>query len=413
MKKSVCLAMAAVIAGCSTGPMNPPTDGAAGDAAGDARMCGPGSAMQPQARGDSVGAVDPATGLLYVFGGDVGPTVMCIPSPMFRNDTWSYDADCDVWRPIETPTAPSARARAAYATDTRRRRLIVFGGRFRAGTSGNYTLYNDVWAFDFETKTWAQIEAPGGPTPRANAAAAYDPTADELLVHGGNTSASGASFQPQGDLWALNLETRVWRRVTTMGAAPSARLFHGATVSNGALWLLGGGGANAFQGPFYTEVFRLDLATSTWSTVLDSNPEIVGRINPAIVPDGDGVLLLGGHDDGALGNRNDAIGISAAGAVTVHVAGDQLDQAPAGFCDFPANFVTPQADTPERRSAAVVAADPTRNRVVIFGGKTDCGVASDVWLFNVATHRWQLSRGTNDGMSCARQNRSNCSTLCN
>ena len=196
-----------------------------------------------------------------------------------------------------------------------------------------------------------------------------------------------------------------------MGTGPSARLFHGATVSGGALYVLGGGGANAFQGPFFKDVFRLELSTSTWSRVLDANDDIAGRINPALVRDG--ILLLTGHDDGSLGNRNDAISVSAAGAVTVHVAGDQLDQPPGGFCDFPANFVTPQADTPERRSAGIVAADPTRSRVVVYGGKTDCGLAGDVWLFDTTTHRWRVSRGTNDGMSCARQNRSNCSTLCN
>ncbi len=413
MTLRVRLLLPLMLVGCSTGPVNPPADGAVADGSADARACGPGSSTQPQARGDAVGAVDPATGLLYVFGGDVGPTVMCIPSPMFRNDTWSYDAECDAWRSIETATAPTARARAAFATDTRRRRLVLFGGRFRAGASGNYTLYNDVWAFDFAAQSWAQIEVTApGPTPRANAAAAYDPMADELLVHGGNTSASGTAFQPQSDLWALNLETRAWRRVATMGTGPSARLFHGATVSGGALWVLGGGGANAFQGPFFKDVFRLDISTSTWSRVLDANDDIAGRINPALVPDGDGVLLLAGHDDGSLGNRNDAIGVSAAGAVTVHVAGDQLNQPPAGFCDFPADFVAAQADTPERRSAGIVAHDPTRNRVVVYGGKTDCGLAGDVWIFDLATHQWRVSRSTNDGMSCARQNRTGCSTLC-
>lgn len=377
-------------------------------------MCPPGTPTQPQARGDAVGAVDPATGFLYVFGGDVGPTVMCIPSPMFRNDTWRYDADCDQWQQIEATGAPSPRARSASALDTRRRRLIVFGGRFRSGTSGNYTLYSDVWALDFATQSWARLEIVGpGPSARANAAATYDPMTDELVVHGGNTSASGASFTPQGDLWALNLETRVWRRITATGGGPSARLFHGATIVGRSLFVLGGGGANAFQGPFNTDLWRMDLSSGAWTQVFESNDSIVGRINPALVPDGEGLLLLTGHDDGALGNRNDAIGISAQGAVTVHVEGDQLDQPPAGFCDFPANFVTAQADTPERRSAGVVAPDPARGRVIVYGGKTDCGLAGDVWLFDLASHRWRVSRGTNDGMSCARQNRTNCRTLCN
>lgn len=376
-------------------------------------MCPPSGTAQPQARGDAVGAVDPRTGLLYVFGGDVGPTVMCIPSPMARNDLWRYDATCDRWESLDAANPPSARARAASAYDSTRNRLIVFGGRFRAGTSGSYTLYNDVWALDISAQTWTQLSATAGPTPRANSAAAYDAVTDELLIYGGNTSASGASFSPQSDLWALSLASNTWRRVPAMGTPPSARLFHSMVLSGRSLTMFGGGGANAFQGPFNTDIWRMDLTSGQWTRLLDQHDAIVGRINTGMVPEGAGVLLLGGHDDGALGNRNDAISVSATGEVTVHNAGDTLDQPPAGFCDFPANFVVPAMGTPERRSAAIVAIDAPRNRVLVYGGKTDCGLANDVWIFDLATHRWQLSRGTFDGLSCQRQERTNCRTLCN
>lgn len=412
---SVSLASSLVVVSCSMAPgngdANIPTDAAMST---DARMCAGGSSMQPQARGDAIGAVDPETGLLYVFGGDVGPTVMCIPAPAFRNDTWKYDAVCDRWEKIETTVQPSARSRAAYTFDTLRRRMMLFGGRFRASSSGSYTLHKDLWAFDIAMQSWVQVMTMGtGPSERANSTMVYDPMADELVVYGGNTSTSGLAFNPMGDVWALNLRTSTWREVTTTGTAPTTRLFHSSTIVGRSMWVYGGGGANAFQGPFYKDLWKLDLTSNVWSRVLAMDPNLVGRINAGMIADGDGVLILGGHDDGALGNRNDAIAVGAMGAVTSHVMGDQLQAMPGGFCDFPADFVTPEMDTPERRSAAVVAPDPTRQRVVVFGGKTDCGSANDVWIFNLVTHRWQLSRTTNDGMSCARQNRANCTSLCN
>jgi N-acetylneuraminic acid mutarotase len=403
----------AVSCSAPTGSGDASTD-AGTDSSREAGNCGPGNAMQPQARGDAVGAVDPETGMLYVFGGDVGPTVMCIPAPAFRNDTWKYDATCDRWEKIETTVQPSARSRAAYAVDSLRRRILLFGGRFRAASTGSYTLYKDVWAFDMQAQTWSQVMTMGmGPSERANSAVVYDPMADELVVYGGNTSTSGLMFAPMGDVWALNLRTNTWRAVMTTGTAPTTRLFHSAAMVGRAMFVFGGGGANAFMGPFYKDLWKLDLTTNAWTRVLAMDDNLMGRINAGMIADGDGVLILGGHDDGALGNRNDAIGVSTTGTVTVHVQGDALQAMPGGFCDFPADFVTPEMDTPERRSAAVVAPDPARQRVLVFGGKTDCGSANDVWIFSLTSHRWQLSRTTNDGMSCARQNRANCMSLCN
>lgn len=413
------------LAACSEAAPTPPRADAAADAptsevgppdatsdAPDAPMC-TGGAEAPVARGDSAGVVDPATGTMAIFGGDSGPTVMCIPAPAFRDDTWVYDPVCDRWREVTGETHPSARARAAFALDSRRRRMVLFGGRFRAGSSGNYTLLRDVWAFDLAAARWEQL-MPGntGPTARSNAAAAYDSVADELLVYGGSTSTSGLSFTPQGDVWALNLETLQWRRVAASG--PPARLFHAAAVNGRRLFVVGGGDARAFTGPFLRDAWSLDLEAGSWTRVpLTGDTErLGGRISASLVPAGDGYVLLGGHDDGALGNRNDVLAIAADGAVSTLREGDSLQRAGAGFCDFPPDFAAEDMDSPERRSAFVAAVDPARQRAIVYGGKTDCGLANDVWAVGLTTGAWTVLRGTNDGLSCTRSGRSSCSSLC-
>lgn len=382
---------------------------------GDGPTCQP-SREQPAPRGDATGVVDPTTGRLYVFGGDTGPVVQCIPAPSFSAETWRYEPSCDRWDLLSTPTAPSARSRAAWALDARRRRMIVFGGRFREGTSGAYTLYRDVWAFDLAAERWEELSPTGeAPAARSNAAAVYDPEADAFVVFGGNTSTSGLTFTPRNDTWALDLATNTWRRVATTGAAPTARLFHSAALVGRGLWVYGGGGANAFMGPFYSDLWRLDLATSAWSrvTLSGETAALGGRISAALLPAGDGAALVGGHDDGALGNRNDVLALSAAGEVSVARAGDELNRPGAGFCDFPADFATTDVDAPERRSAFVAALDPARNRVIVFGGKTDCGSAGDVWSLDLTARAWRPLRGAIEGLSCQRSGRENCRSLCN
>ncbi len=422
------------LAACSGDP-TPATDGGARDApdalqqtadagpdaqgAGGTVDAGPctGSSAQPRPRGDASGVVDPATGLLYVFGGDSGPTVMCIPAPSFEDDTWRYDPRCDAWTDVSGDVRPSARSRMAYALDTRRRRMVIFGGRYRAGASGTYTLFNDVWALDLATGRWQPLTPTGtGPSARSNAAAVYDPVADALVIYGGNTNPSGLAFTPRGDAWALDLATLAWRAVatTTTGTRPPARLFHPAAVQGRSMLVVSGGDTNAFTGPFLPCAWRLDLATDTWTELpLGGDPAVYRRINAALTPDAtDGWLLVAGHDDGALGNRNDVLHIGADGAVSTLQSGDQLNHPGAGFCSFPPDFTTTDMNAPERRSAFVLAADPVRHRALVYGGKTDCGLAGDVWTVDLATGALQPLRATTDGVSCTRSGRTGCTALC-
>lgn len=386
------------------------------DVADDAApQCAPPTTAQPSPRADTAGVIDPVSGELVLFGGDDGPTVMCIPRPSFRGDVWRYDPRCDRWREVMTGDGPSPRSRAAYALDTRRRRMLVFGGRFRAGATGAYTLYRELWSLDLATDAWTRLTPAGGPSARANAAAVYDPEGDALIVYGGNTSTDGARFSPQSDVWRLDLEANAWSRVNATGG-PTARLFHAAAWRGGAMVVFGGGGANAFAGPFFRDLWSLDLTGPSWRQISlrGDTAEVLGRISASLAPDilGDGLILVGGHDDGALGNRNDVFTVSLEGDVSMLRAGDTLGRAGSGFCDFPSDFAVTDEESPERRSSFVFAEDRARQRFIVYGGKTDCGLAGDVWALEREPLRWRPLRGTTDGMSCARTGRTNCSSLC-
>ncbi len=388
-------------------------DGAS-EGGGDVPICRGGTAVPP-ARAEAAGGVDPMTGALWIGGGDVGPTVMCMTQPQFQSDVWRYEPECDRWTQRMIAGGPSARGRMAYALDAMHRRLLIFGGRFRAGASGTYTLYNEVWSLDLAAEQWTQVmPANTGPSARANATAVYDETSDELVVFGGNTSASGATFVPQNDVWALNLATMMWRRVMTTGTAPSVRLFHAAAIRGRTMLVFGGGGANAFIGPFYSDLYTLDLAGSTWTRLAPTGARTLGRINAGMVADAmmDRFFLVAGHDDGQLGNRNDVFSIATDGTIAALAPGDSLGTAGAGFCDFPADFTTADMNAAERRSSFVIGVDAMRRRAIIFGGRTDCGSANDVWSIDLATGEWRPLRLTNEGQSCARSGRSGCTTLC-
>src|SRR2546421_12184218 len=72
-----------------------------------------------------------------------------------------------------------------------------------AGPSAQFT--NDVWAYAPATNAWTQLSAtgaPGAPSARAHAAAAWDPANNRLLIFGGATN-DNAMHALANDLWAF------------------------------------------------------------------------------------------------------------------------------------------------------------------------------------------------------------------
>ena len=384
----------------------------------DAGSCEP-STDSPVGISDFGGAWDAVGNQLVVFGGDPGVAVNCQGRPAFSEETWFYNPACNTWRK-SSEVGPSPRSRHATAFDTMRRRLIVFGGRYRAGTTGLYTTYNDTHALRFEadgTHLWSALMTRGTPPPPlSNATAVYDPTGDRFIVFGGNTSNDGGTFVPNGRVFALAMADNTWSElVPTAGVAP-ARLFHAMELDapRNRLIAFAGGDANAFLGPFFNDVVTFDLATRAWSTLTLSGARPLGRIRPAMVadPDRNRLLVFGGHDDGQLGETNElwAINLTANRWDRVRT-GDTLLTAGNGFCDFPANFTTADLMSPERREGHILVNAGT-NGFLMFGGRSDCGTVNDLWKLEPAMGQWSVLKQAFSGLSCERSGKTNCTKLC-
>jgi N-acetylneuraminic acid mutarotase len=357
-----------------------------------------------------------------MFGGDTA-TAVCgaIPSHTHVGDTWLLDTACGGWTKLDAP-GPSPRARHSMALDPASGHALLFGGRFRAGSSGNYTLYNDVWSFDFGTKAWTEIKTTGtAPSARSNSAAVV--VGGKLVVYGGNSSVSGLSFTPLGDLYTLDLATSEWKKIDAPGA-PKARLFHGMAghPSKNVIYVHSGGDENAFVGPFFTDTWSFDLDAGAWTQLASQTPDKTGRIKLgmwATIPEGAAdpeLLVFAGHDDGQLGNRDDIIGAKLGGAMTTFEPvrpGDTFNKAGSGQCDFPPDFTTIDMESPERRSGFAIGALPDGSAAVIFGGASDCGILSDAHWYDARSNAWTPIRATLPGLVCLRTGSNTCKSLCN
>jgi hypothetical protein len=393
------------------------TGGAAGGGASGAPACVD-TGMRPTARAETMGALDGARGRLVFFGGDDGVPKMCNPAPHIVGEMWTYDLACGFFSKVEAASGPGPRTRAAFATDDDGGRLFLFGGRYRAAATGSYTLYDETWSLDLATLAWTQVVTSGtAPSARSSATAVFDPARKELVVFGGNTSASGATFTPQGDVHLLHVADGSWEKLSLAGTPPKARLFHASTIdpASGTVYVYGGGDANAFQGPFFGDLWALDRTAGTWSEL---SPKTAGgpaaRIHSTLVFDGERgrLLLFGGHDDGDVGNDNGtwAFDLTTKGW-SVLTPPEVVAEPAAGFCLFPAGFTTPNLDAPDRRSAQLGAFG--EGGLWVFGGKTDCGLIDDVWRFDAAMGSWTRKTPATTGEACLRRDHpEQCTSLC-
>ncbi len=186
------------------------------------------------------------------------------------------------------------------ASQCRANELIVFGGVL-SFTMGNTTA--EVFRFDLSSNTFTQLNpsTPQGPIPgRGGHVAAWDGPRNRMVVWGG---IDGAGTLAPTDTWALDFAVvpPAWRKVVTTGTPPSARFGMAAALdAANSKWYLFGGSTDMGNG--LSELFTLDLATSTWTQLHGRNAAGApgDRINAAAAfdPAARAFLVFSGNNSG-------------------------------------------------------------------------------------------------------------------
>ena len=399
---------------------------AGSDAADDAattvdagNACAAPTGERPARRSEQAGAWDAKGNRLVMFGGSFAVPQNCsFVAATSETETWIYDATCDSWTLSKSAT-PAGRARSGSAWKDGMG-LLIFGGRSREGTSGLYTMYNDLWSFDPDADKWTKVSNGGGIAKRFNVSMVLRQDTGNLLVFAGNTSGSGLQYTPNNDVWEYNFQSGVWKELKTAGNVPAKRFFAGA------LWdskrdrfvIYGGADAGLFSNTakFKDDIWALDFKQDPpmW-TKLDSkaNEKPDGRYWSSLVYDtvADRYIMFGGHDDKQQGNRNDLWGFDpSTNQWGVMVEGDVYNKPPISFCNFPPDFTKVLDDVPERRNGGLVVG--SKDGVWVAGGKTDCGVIDDLHFYGYNTGKWKEVTGATVGEACLRKGGVNCNDYC-
>ncbi len=141
---------------------------------------------------------DPVTGTLMRIGGE--------SDTAYHGDTWRWSGGA--WQVIPNASIP-VRHSPGVALDTRRMRIVVFGGS--GGTPTRGTPLADLWEWD--GARWEEIKRPDAPPPSL-AGGAFDESRNRFVAVGGNAEEPGNAVTREWDGVA-------WASVSTAG--PSSR----------------------------------------------------------------------------------------------------------------------------------------------------------------------------------------------
>jgi hypothetical protein len=283
------------------------------------------------------------------------------------NNFWELDlSGTPKWRMFHTaqPAAPS-RFDGTAIYDPVRDRMVIFGGYWGSAR------HADVWALNLGAgNTWTRlyddqlghIPPPNGPSPRAGAAATYDAGLDRMVVFGGDG---------QQDAWAFRLTTNTWTTMTSSGPGPRDHHTIAYDASGDRFFLFGGkypldsGDLDAWMLP----------RGGSWTKLAPSGAAPIQRARHATILDAthQRALLFGGLDS-ASGEYNDLWQLSLS----------------------PTAAWSPTIAAPSPREGSVAIADPSRSRLILFGGtrrtspNTQSHVVTlgDAWSLSLPTGEW-------------------------
>jgi hypothetical protein len=158
---------------------------------------------------DHQSLVEDNRGGVLMYGGI--PAARSGPWP---TDTWELQGG--IWKRVSTE-GPPGRGRAALAYDSKRRRVVLFGGvSAPPGPNQPQTFFNDTWIWDGER--WRQQTAEGGPRGRYAHGMVFDERAGVVLLYGGSAAHRDA---PLSDMWQWDGER--WTDIRMTGPTPGHR----------------------------------------------------------------------------------------------------------------------------------------------------------------------------------------------
>jgi hypothetical protein len=262
---------------------------------------------------------------------------------------------------------PSAREQAAYAYDSERKKLILFGGYNPYVTPK--IEHNDLWEWDSISGLW-QNRTPTilpvvWPAGRATHKLVYDPVRKKVILFGGVVSSTA-----KADLWEWDGTLGTWTDITPFPLPDSwpSPTHGGALVFDSQRNRLVQFGGITKQ--VSNALWEWDLISRSWS---NRTPTAI----PPYWPNGRSSTSL------AFDSRN---------SKTVLFGGDSFADlwewdGQTGTWSNRTPYPLP-TNWPSWRYGQGLVYDPSREKIILFGGADKTSSINDLWEWDVGTGIW-------------------------
>lgn len=226
-----------------------------------------------------------------------------------RGDTWALNLGTElIWEPLAS-TGPAPRESPAAVFDTKRNRMILFGGLIGGYTGSSPVRANDAWYLDLQgSPTWVEMHPSGDlPSTRSHAAAAYDAFDDALVIVGGWAN-EPTWISPLGDTWSLSLADTAW---TLLGDAGIGKEWDASAVYDPSLRRMVLFGGNHIECSKTCSIVSSDATyildfdpISEWrQAATATSPPVRFQTSAILNTESDSMILFGGcANNGVLGD---------------------------------------------------------------------------------------------------------------
>jgi hypothetical protein len=227
-------------------------------------------------------AFDPIQGKLLMYGGLQSTTPL--------NDTWTFDGA--TWTQLTPATTPPPRWGHRMVLDTRRMRIVTFGGRSPTATANA----NDTW--EWNGVDWQQVVTANAPSARGFYGLAFDERRGKTVLFGGQLG----GFIPSGGNETWEYDGVDWTRATpafTMPGLESPAMAY--DQGRGVVVMFGGWDTNVSPAVDHRETWEYDGVD--WVLRPTANAPLTGyRTGMVYDQDRGRMVLYGGYSGGVQQN---------------------------------------------------------------------------------------------------------------
>ncbi|HKW42909.1 MAG TPA: kelch repeat-containing protein, partial [Thermoplasmata archaeon] len=213
----------------------------------------------------------------------------------YTNDTWSYDYTGNNWTNRRAARAPSPRARPGLAFDSQSNRVILFGGDAIWG--GQFAYSDETFAYNLAWNTWTNMSPVLHPEGRRSPSMAYDSKADRMILFGGtNDFKPGPVNGRYNDTWAYDYDTNTWANMSPINS-PSPRYHAGMAYDSEIDRMILYGGIGDEKAPY--ETWSYDYGHNVWTLLNpDHNPPPKALMGMAYDSQSKRSIMFGGNAGG-------------------------------------------------------------------------------------------------------------------